>query len=222
MAGGHSSPWPPAAGLTTQNVKFAEAILTTSASTRIAAPASLVFDAVLDVASYGKWNTFCPRVTVQSQPSDAGAEEGKLQIGTVFTFQVVMDEKKPTSETPTQLMCTDISTPAAPSSYIPPDVLKNEDSYAEDLSKVYRVGWRCEGGFVSRGLKTERFHEIIVLGENECEVRTWENQGGILAHTVKWLYRKTLDAKFKLWCADLKKYCEDKAKEQQTDVGNET
>ena len=64
---------------------------------------------------------------------------------------------------------------------------------------------------MARGLRTERFHEIILRGEQECEVRTWEVMGGVLARTVKWLYQDTLDKKFKLWCEDLKKVSEQKA-----------
>ena len=127
-----------------------------------------------------------------------------------------MDASKPSSETPTQLLVTDISTPSKPSTYIPTEVLAKEDTYTSDLQKVYRFSWKVHGGFASRGLKAERFHEVIVLGENECEVRTWENQGGMLAHAVKWMYQKTIPQKFALWCEDLKKVCEEKAKESGT------
>lgn len=201
------SSWPPAAGLSTANVPLKEAVLTTSASLRINAPAAAVFDAVCDVGRYGEWNTFCPKVTIHEQPNDA-EDSSKLHIGTLFTFHVVMDSNKPTKATDTSLIITDISTPAHPSSYIPISVLESDQTYTADLSTVYRISWRVEGSFVSRGLRTERFHEVITLGENECEVRTWENQGGLLARTVRWLYKQTLDEKFLLWCTDLKKHCE--------------
>ena len=197
--------WPPAAGLATVNVPRAAVILTSSASTRIPAPADEVFRIVRDVEHYGEWNNFCPRVTIHQQPE--GKNDSMLHKGTLFTFHVIMDEKKPKSETDTQLIVTDISTPDQPSDYVPKRLLEDA-SFTADLSSVYRIGWKCEGGFASKGLRTERFHEIIVLGPSECEVRTWETQGGLLAHTVKWLYKKTLDAKFNLWCDDLKHCCE--------------
>ena len=202
-----SSSWPPTAGLSTANVPLKEAVLTTSASARINAPAAVVFDAVREVGKYGEWNTWCPKVTIHKQPDDAG-ESSKLHTGTLFTFHVIMDSNKPTKATDTSLIITDMSTPAHPSSYIPTSVLENDETYTADLSKVYRISWRVEGSFVSRGLRTERFHEVITLADNECEVRTWENQGGLLARTVRWLYKQTLDEKFLLWCTDLKKYCE--------------
>ena len=198
--------WPPSSGLTTVNVPREAAVLTTSASARISAPADAVFETVLKVGEYGKWNAFAPKVTIHSQPSGEG--DGHLHTGTLFTLHVVMDEKKPQSYTPTQLIVTDISTPERPSKYIAKDILDNEDSFTADLGSVYRIGWKCEGGFASKGLKTERFHEVVSFGPNECGVRTWECQGGMLAYTVRWLYKKTLEGKFQLWCDDLKKFCE--------------
>jgi hypothetical protein len=125
----------------------------------------------------------------------------------------IMDASKPDKDTPTQLRITDISTPDAPSDYIEKGVLEEDPGYTADLSKVYRISWKGEGGFVSMGLHTERFHEIIVTGEQTCEARTWEVMGGILARTVKWMFKKNLESKFELWCEDLKAVSEARAKE---------
>ena len=62
---------------------------------------------------------------------------------------------------------------------------------------------------MARGLRSERFHEVIVRGVDECEVRTWENQGGVLARTVKWLYGARLKRRFQDWCDDLKRVAEE-------------
>lgn len=125
-----------------------------------------------------------------------------------------MDSAKPDKVTDTQLRVTDISTPEAPSSYIPQDVLDSEEAYASDLGKVYRIAWTTEGNFVARGLRTERFHEIVPLGDgSECEVRTWECQGGILARAVKFYYKDVLKRKFAEWCEDLKREAERRAGE---------
>ena len=210
-----ATPWPPPSGLTTPTVPHKDAILTSSASTHIHARAALVFDVLLNVGDYS-WNQWVPRVSIQSQPSGVDDSDTRLHIGSKLTFHVIMDASKPSSETPTQLLVTDISTPSKPSTYIPTEVLEKEDTYTSDLQKVYRISWKVHGGFASRGLKAERFHQVIVLGENECEVRTWENQGGMLAHAVKWMYQKTIPQKFALWCEDLKKVCEEKAKESGT------
>ncbi|KAK3075483.1 hypothetical protein LTR53_001191 [Teratosphaeriaceae sp. CCFEE 6253] len=194
-----ANPWPPATGLSTPSVPRPDVVLPLHASTLIHAPADRVFAAVLRVADYNLWNTFCPRV---DSPS------ATLSNGDSFTFHVIMNSSKPGSLTATGLKVTDVSTPEQISGYIPRETLSGDGSFTADLGKVYRVAWASEGGFVSRGLRSERFHEVIVSGKNECEVRTWECMGGPLAYTVKWLYKQTLLDKFQLWCEDLKKYCE--------------
>ncbi len=124
-----------------------------------------------------------------------------------------MDANHPSKVTDTQLRVTDLSMPEDPSTYIPQDILDSEPSYSADVSQVYRIAWTTEGGFVARGLRSERFHEIIPLGENECEVRTWECQGGVLARAVKFYYKEVLKKKFAEWCGDLKREAERKVKE---------
>ncbi|KAK0279014.1 hypothetical protein LTR35_008749 [Friedmanniomyces endolithicus] len=191
MATGSMSKWPPSAGLSTVNVPRKDAILPVFASTRIQAPAHRVFDALL---------------RGEGEPQSPLA--AMLRLGTSFTFYVVMNAAKPASTTETGLRVSDFSTPDHPSAYIPQATLDSDGSYTADLRRVYRVAWKTEGGFVARGLRSERFHEVIAVGEDECEVRTWEVMGGVLALTVKWMYKQTLMEKFRLWCSDLKKYCE--------------
>lgn len=126
-----------------------------------------------------------------------------------------MDSKKPTSYTDTQLRVLDMSTPEQISSYISQTTLEAEPAFASDLNKLYRISWTTEGGFVARGLKSERFHEILVLGDNSCSVRTWECQGGSLARAVKWMYKDTLKQKFADWCEDLKRESEKQFQEKR-------
>jgi hypothetical protein len=205
--------WPPERGLSTPTTSYNHAILTISSSTTISAPASLVLSILRDTARYPDWNTWCPRVTILSQPSGTSPESTTLDTGTSIILHPIMDASRPEKDTPTQLRITDISTPDAPSDYISKEVLEEDPGYTADLSKVYRISWKGEGGFVSMGLHTERFHEIIITGDGSCEVRTWEVMGGILARTVKWMFKKTLESKFELWCKDLKTVSEERAKE---------
>ena len=119
-----------------------------------------------------------------------------------------------------QQRVTDLSTPEEPSDYVARENLPAEDtSFVRDSTKVYRISWTTAGGFASRGLKTERFHDIIDLGEQGCEVRTWESQGGILARAVKYYYKDLLMEKFQLWCDELKAEAEklNKDKTKMTD-----
>ncbi|KAF1816550.1 hypothetical protein P152DRAFT_454796 [Eremomyces bilateralis CBS 781.70] len=202
------SRWPPAEGLSTPIVARKDAILTTSASISVSAPAQRVFDLLLSTTSYREWNTWVPRVSIQSQPEGVPHDSTDLAVDTKFTFHVIMDERNPGKVFDTGLRITDISTPANPSSYIPQEVLDDDPTYTADLSTIYRVSWKTEGGWINAGMQAERFHEIIVVGENECEVRTWEVMGGVLARTVKWMMAKTLDEKFVLWVTSLKKAAE--------------
>lgn len=128
-----------------------------------------------------------------------------------------MDASKPSKVTDTQCRVTDISTPEAPSSYVPTETLQGDDgTYEKDLRRVWRIAWTTEGGFVARGLRTERFHEVIELEEGkECEVRTWECQGGVLARVVKFQYKNVLERKFEQWCAELKNEAERRAREAE-------
>jgi hypothetical protein len=204
-----STTWPPSKGVTTPTVPRKDAVLPIYASTTINAPASTVLDAVLQVGEYPKWNTFVPRAQIVKQPDSDAPESSSMRQGAIMNFDVVMDASKPTKYTPTGLLVTDICTPDAPTEYIDEEMRK-DPTFTADLNQVYRVSWASHGGFVSMGLRSERFHEIIPTGDNQCEVRTWEVMGGVLAYTVKWMFSSTLQQKFKLWCDDLKKWCEEK------------
>ena len=205
-----TGPWPPSNGLTTPIVPRNSTILSVHGSAHIAAPASLVWQILLDTSEYPRWNTFCPRVTMHSQPQSVDKSEKDkhlLRKDTSFTFHVVMDSSKPSKVTDTKLRVTDVSTPKEPSDYVHQtlaDQSDEEKAYTLDLQKVYRISWTTEGGFVARGLKSERFHEVIDFGEDGCEVRTWENQGGVLARAVKYYYKDVLMRKFQEWCTELK------------------
>lgn len=188
--------WPPPTGLTTIVVPR-PAILSVSASTHVSAPASLVFSILRSVSAYNSWNTFCPAVHIHSQPPDVPkGEESLLHVGTSFTLDVIMDANHPNSVTPTQCRVTDISTPSYYSNYVPEWVLETDGSYEPDRGKVYRISWTTEGGFVARGLKSERVSEVLDLGEGQALYRTWECQGGMLARVVKWKFEKVLEQKF--------------------------
>lgn len=230
-----STTWPPPSGVSTSKVPLSSSILAITASTRINAPAEFVFEVLRNTDTYKDWCSFVPKVAGIQQPSststtandakdttshDAGDQiatpaqeesDAVLRLGTKFIFLVIMGAPGSTKETPTHLIVTDVSTPSQPSSYIPLDTLREDPTFSSDLSTVYRIAWSGDDvGFFAKGLRTERFHEVIVRGDEECEVRTWESMGGVLARTVKWLYKKTLEQKFEGWCADLKRYGEEK------------
>ena len=203
--------WPPSA-LGTVQVPASACIFSISSRRRINVPAATAFSTLCDTSTYPSWNTWVPNITIQSQPaSNNSAEAGDsklssiLRMGTVFTLHVIMDAAKPTKRTNTSQKVTDFSTPSQRSDYVS-DQLFEASSFYPDPGQVYRIAWAMEGGWP--GLKSERFHEIIIIDETECEVRTWECMGGPLALVVKWIFQTTLQGKFELWLADLKKFCE--------------
>ena len=190
-------------------------VFTIHGQTTITAPATLIWSVLRDTAAYPSWNSFCPDVIINGQPSNIRNGEHKLlHKDTHFTFRVVMNSAKPNSKVDSAERVTDISTPEQPSSYVSEDTLKEDGSFESDLGRVWRIAWTTEGGFAARGLKAERFNEIIDLGDGRCEYRSWECQGGLLARTVKWFYEKTLQERFGTWCEDLKRECERRAKEE--------
>lgn len=134
-----------------------------------------------------------------------------LHLGTKFTFYAIMGSSGSSKGTPRNLSIFDISTPDKPSDYVPTKTLEGDASYTTDLSRVYRVSWGGGGGLFEVGPRSERFHEVIVTGPNECEVRCWEIMGGVLARVVGLMYKDTLQKKFEDWNKDLKGYCENKA-----------
>ncbi|KAF1982490.1 hypothetical protein K402DRAFT_397568 [Aulographum hederae CBS 113979] len=203
-----SGAWPPPTGLTTKAVPQSHAVVNLSASAKISASAHIVFTILTQTPTYPSWNTFVPRVTIHSQPADISPDDDTLRLGTDFSFHVVMDERKPDSANMTRLAVTDLSTPEYPSSYLSPEFLDANPCFspASASSRIYRIGWTSspKAGLISYGLKAERFHEVIPLGEGECEVKTWECQGGPLAWAVKWMFGKVLERKFGEWCEGLK------------------
>ena len=154
-------------------------------------------------------------MTIHSQPEGTAPDSKLLVMGTSFTYHVIMDTNKPNKETLTQLRVSDVSTPEEPSKYLDEHGMQDDPSFTADWEKVYRISWKSEGWFVARGLRTERFHEVIVLGEEDCEVRTFEVMGGFLAHTVKWMFKETLKKWFGIWCEELKKEGERQWQEQK-------
>ena len=100
---------------------------------------------------------------------------------------------------------TDVSTPACPSGYVPKNTLESSGSFYPNLSKVYRIAWATNLEPVKLDIFTERFSEIIELGEGRgCEYGTWENQGGTLAREVKSVYGGLLEEDFGLWAGGLR------------------
>ncbi|KAH7072628.1 hypothetical protein BKA63DRAFT_515380 [Paraphoma chrysanthemicola] len=198
--------WPPPSGVTSPTVPHNSQVFTLNASILIHAPASFIFNILLDTSTYPEWCTFIPKVDVISHSNST--QDAHLELGTKMIFHACMGA--PGSSTrATPLVVTDLSTPESLSTYIPLDTLVSEPVYTSDPSTVYRVAWASDKtSAFDVGPTAERFHEVIVRGEDKCEVRTWECMGGKVAHVVKWMYQGTLQTKFVEWCRDLREFGE--------------
>ena len=124
-----------------------------------------------------------------------------------------MDASKPNSVTDTKLRVIDLSTPQERSTYVPQEVVEGDGTFERDQGRVYRIAWTGDGKFMTRGLKSERWHEVVDLGENECLVKTWECLGGMLARVVRYYYKDVLQRKFEEWCQELKQEAEKRVRE---------
>ena len=208
MTATNANAWPKEP-LSTIVVPAQKAVLAVHSSTKVSAPASVVFSTLLDYPAYTKWCTWTPKgITIRSQPSgDAtSTDDHVLKKGTHFSLQVMMDPQKPDSLSSTDLYVTDISTPKNPSSYISPNGLR-EGNFTPDPGKVYRISWAGEGAMAWL-IQSERFHEVIVTGEEACEVRSWECFKGVMARVVKMMYQASLMDGFRRWVEDLRRESE--------------
>lgn len=155
----------------------------------IHASPSEILDALLELDSYPKWNTFAPRATIISTPSSSSAIESdtRLQVGTVLKLEVYM--KGPgTAHRDTHLLVTIIEE-------------------LNDGRNGYRVVWKAQGwsAWILRG---GRVQEIVDLGSGKTQYKTWETFGGLLAYVIRALYKEDLISRFLDWSKDLKAYVE--------------
>ena len=197
--------WPPAAGLSTVIVPRAATTFSVFASATIHAPACLIFDNLRNTTSYPEWNTFTPSATIDAPHNPVNPDF--LTTGDTFTFVVILDPAAPQNTTPSFEKVFDISTPQAPSSYVPPALLK-DGSFYPNLKKVYRASWGDANPATAGGLLvSERFSEVIEIGKKKSVYHTWENFGGPVAASVQQI-QATLQARFEDYARDLKVYSE--------------
>ncbi|GAD97178.1 predicted protein [Paecilomyces variotii No. 5] len=215
----------------TPTIPSSKAILHISASTRVKAPISRIWDTLINTSTWPEWNSFISRVTIRDQPHygssadpatatssshpDESNGHNKVNVtnnnrlspifvlGTRASFHAVMNPKKPENTTEVPLVITDFKPP--------PDAL------SETGGRIARIVWSSDHGSGLKGslsswlLHAERVHQIEELdeeGESFAEVRTWEAQKGLLAYVVKYLYGSFLQAAFGRWVDELKGFIE--------------
>jgi len=157
-------------------------VFTVSSSVLISAPASRIFDAIVDTANWSKWNTFVPSVEILKQPSDHSDNAEKLAVGTNMRFTVYMKPGGSATSSMEQVTVLD--------------------------SEARKICWKFTGT-PSWLLRAERVHEMIDKDDGTCEYRTWETFAGPVAYIIRSIYRNDLQERFNDWANNLKHYVEE-------------
>ena len=194
-------PWPPAIGITTIHVPRLQAIVSLHSSIAIAAPAPVVWSTILNTTAYAEWSSFQPSLTILSQPKGFERDHDLLNLGTEFKATT---DVAGTNIERTQVV-SDVSTPDHPSNYVSLRLLKYDGTFFPNLQHVYRIAWVTrEAGMSDRQFKSERFSEVIDLGDKRSVYRTWEAESGERAELVKRTILQGLEEGFETMGSELK------------------
>ncbi|KAI0201068.1 hypothetical protein F4808DRAFT_137978 [Astrocystis sublimbata] len=159
-------------------------VFTVCSSLKIAAPASVVQDAVLDFASYGRWNSFVVAVSLPSNVTETP------YVGMPMTFT-------------TAGLVAGINTTS--------DEILTASGYegvGEDGKPYTLSAWRYDDKLAGVGARAE--HPIVVVdeGDGTSWYLSWETYyAGILTPGIA-LLRSKLQTQFEVQAADLKTYVE--------------
>jgi hypothetical protein len=148
-----------------------------------------------------KWNRFCRKCTIDSQP--AKEDEANLHLGTQFTFAVHLDPSAPDDAKPSQAIALEVS------------ALEPIDDN-DDGRRGWRIAWRQRPSLMmpSWMLRSERVQEFVEVaaadggGEPETEYRCWETFYGVLAPVVRLAAAKQVEDGFDAWLAGMKELAE--------------
>lgn len=164
----------------------------------INAPPAAVYDALLDLPNYGKWNTFVTAAELKKSAEAQPETTTHMHTGAVFEFTVKM---KATSDSLTK--STELCTLAEPV----------KTSTPEDPFPVTRANWIYDVSgipLLKHLIWSEHVNEIIDLGDGRTEYVHWESFGGTLATAIKWFASGDLARAFRAWPEELKGYVEGK------------
>lgn len=155
-------------------------------------PAKEVYDTVLDVENFPKWSTFIRGSKILTQAAGQSSEDGKMQKGTRWHFNVQMTAAgriNGSNEMCVEAMPLQTSMDGKPATTI--------------------VRWVYDVPFpVNYFLKAEHVNEITDLGDGRTEYVHWETFSGVGATFVKMTAGEWLREKFNAWPLELKAYLE--------------
>ncbi|KAK3077979.1 hypothetical protein LTS18_008759 [Coniosporium uncinatum] len=175
------------------------AIVTPHGRTSISAPAALVFDLIIDLSTYPEWNPFVPRAELlanasSSEPSTLEAPSAKITQDCPFRIYPVMKVLGFSVPNTTDVRCTLLSRPS---------------STASQEKQIYAAEW-VQTNMSDSMLKTLRRTEVEVLGEAECEYRSWEWMEGPMAYVIKGTMVGALQRGFEESALGLKREAEER------------
>lgn len=160
-----------------------------AAHIRIHAPAALVFRLFTDPSTYPTWNAFVPSATVTppSDPTATPCPTTPLQAGGTLHMRVRLHPPSP-SLSAASCVVREIADPAA-----------------TGTPGLYRAVWESTG-MPAWALHSRRTTEVRALGDEECEFRSWEWFGGVLARVVSGVYPRAavLQARFEETAGDIR------------------
>lgn len=164
---------------------------------QINAPATIVYESLIDTAKWAEWGTFVTSVDIDKQ-ADPAARTSLLAVGTEMTFHVQMT---PSFKTTNQERGVLVEGPPKPT---------------DAPGTIYRVCWANQSSALVPKfmLAAERVNEIEVGPNGTCLYRTWQTFTGPYAKIVKWKFGQALDDRLDDWTRELKAYAEKVAKEQ--------
>jgi len=168
-----------------------DAVFTAHANAEINAPASKVYGAIIDTATWRIWSTFVPAVSIESHK--AKTSKTIMTEGCKMTFNVHM---KPSVKTVSKETCSLVSPPP-----------KADDP----VGTVYRICWKFTNSTTAPAflIRAERVNEIEKLDDGRCSYRSWQTFGSMGAKVLKRTLGATLQDRLEDWVRDCKKFAEE-------------
>lgn len=175
-----------------------------------------MFEQILDIGNWGKWNTFVPACVVTTPSTSptpypdglGGGKEGWIKKGDSMAMSINMSGLPLSSLTPSSIDKL-MKNPEFVT------VIAALDEEREEGRKGYRVCWEGKNA-PPWVLRCERVQEVVEIGEGRCEWVTWESFGGFGAGVVRWTQGGKLESRFGDWGRDLKAWCEGLYEEQKS------
>ncbi|KAI8944746.1 hypothetical protein F4801DRAFT_171939 [Xylaria longipes] len=175
-------------------------IFAVACSTTIAGPALSCLEKVLDLSSYGAWNTFVPSASITTpgdssllpavpELRDLASRPGYVAPGAKIRFNAVM-------------------TPGGASRAVDLEATFLE-AFDVDGRKGYRVVWKALGipHFLLHSERVQEFVEVVSAdGAVETRYACWETFAGVLGYVLP---RAQIESGFQRWMDGLKKAVEE-------------